>query len=182
MIKKTLPFVVCILLYSITSFSATFSPNATYSVCFTPGEDCTAQIVSAVSKAQKSIQVQAHSFTSAPIEQSLVNAKNRGVDVQVILDKSQVRTNGYSSSQFLDHHQIPVWIDAYPAIAHNKVMIIDNQTVITGSFNFTRAAQFKNAENVIIINDPTLATKYAYNWQKRKEVSVPLTEYKRANG
>jgi phospholipase D len=60
-------------------------------------------------------------------------------------------------------------IDYKPAIAHNKVIIIDNGSVITGSFNFTKAAQFKNAENVLIIHDKQLADIYKQNWLYREK-------------
>jgi phosphatidylserine/phosphatidylglycerophosphate/cardiolipin synthase-like enzyme len=69
-----------------------------------------------------------------------VEAHRRGVNVKAILDKS-VNTRHYSSATFLEHMGVPVWIDAQHTIAHNKVMVIDDATVITGSFNFTRAAE-----------------------------------------
>jgi phosphatidylserine/phosphatidylglycerophosphate/cardiolipin synthase-like enzyme len=106
-----------------------------------------------------------YSFTSAPIAKALVNAKRRGVDVKVILDRTN-RTLHYSAATLLTHAGIPVWIDAQHAIAHNKIMIIDGQTVITGSFNFTKAAEQQNAENLLIIRDFSLADKYTANWQK----------------
>jgi phosphatidylserine/phosphatidylglycerophosphate/cardiolipin synthase-like enzyme len=73
---------------------------------------------------------------------------------------------------------IPTWIDYRPAIAHNKVIIVDGQEVITGSFNFTKAAQEKNAENLVIISDNTIAKKYLVNWESRKYYSIPAGEYK----
>lgn len=139
-----------------------------YQVCFTPGQDCTALIVKEISNAHKSIFVQAYSFTSAPIAQALVDAKKRGVDVEVILDKSQSRTNRYTSATFLVNNHIQTWIDYKPAIAHNKVMIIDKEEVITGSFNFTKAAQYKNTENVLIVNNASLANQYLDNWKNRQ--------------
>lgn len=79
------------------------------------------------------------------------------------MDKSQ-RTQKYSSATFLFNVGIPVKIDAQHAIAHNKVIVIDGETVITGSFNFTKAAQENNAENLLIIHDKKLAERYARNW------------------
>ncbi len=142
-------------------------------VCFTPGQDCTKKITDVLDAAKNSIFVQAYSFTSAPIAQHLVDAKKRGVIVNVILDKSQ-KTQSYSASRFLLNQHIPVWIDHKPAIAHNKIMIVDGKNVITGSFNFTKAAQYKNAENLLIIQDPALAKRYMENWQRRKMVSEAL--------
>jgi phosphatidylserine/phosphatidylglycerophosphate/cardiolipin synthase-like enzyme len=99
------------------------------------------------------VLVQAYSFTSAPIAKALLDAHKRGVQVQVILDKSQ-RTEKYSSADFLANQGVLTMIDATHAIAHNKVIVIDGETVLTGSFNFTKAAQEKNAENLLIIRDP----------------------------
>ena len=82
----------------------------------------------------------------------------------IILDKSQ-RTEKYSEADFLAHAGIETFIDAKHAIAHNKVMVIDGETVITGSFNFTKAAEEHNAENLLVINDPELAKRYAENWK-----------------
>ena len=62
-------------------------------------------------------------------------------------------------------------IDAQHAIAHNKVMIIDGETVITGSFNFTKAAEENNAENLLVIRDKKLADQYTKNWQEHERHS-----------
>lgn len=145
--------------------------NASYDVCFTPSQDCTNLIVKTISAAKKSIFVQAYSFTSAPIAKALVDAKKKGIEVKVILDKSQF-SDQYSSVTFLKNNQINVWNDNSVSIAHNKVMIVDDQTVITGSFNFTKAAQFRNAENVLVITDENLAARYKKNWLKRLAVST----------
>jgi len=64
-------------------------------------------------------------------------------------------------------------IDANHAIAHNKIMNIDGEIVITGSFNFTKAVQEKNAENLLIIRDPTLAAQYTQNWDGHRQHSQP---------
>lgn len=99
-----------------------------------------------------------------------MNAHKRGVKVEVILDKSQ-RTDEYSSATFLSNAGIPVKIDAQHAIAHNKIMIIDGETVITGSFNFTKAAEENNAENLLIVQDKKLAERYIKNWQEHAKHS-----------
>ena len=130
-------------------------------------------IVDTIATAKKTLLVQAYSFTSAPIAKAVVDAKKRGIDVKVILDKSQF-SQKYSSSKFLMSQNIPVWDDSKVAIAHNKVMVIDSKTVITGSFNFTKSAQNKNAENVIVISDSTLAKKYSENWNNRLNKSEKM--------
>ena len=98
---------------------------------------------------------------------ALRDVHRRGVKVQVILDKSQ-RTERYSSATFIKNAGIPVWIDAKHAIAHNKVIIIDSAVVVTGSFNFSKATEERNAENLLIINSPELAKVYTANWEQHR--------------
>ena len=119
-------------------------------VYFSPNGGCTEAVVKEIAAAKTTILVQAYSFTSAPIAKALVDAHKRGVQIQVILDKSQ-RSEKYSSADFVLHAGIPTFIDAKHAIAHNKIMVIDGATVITGSFNFTKAAETSNAENLLVI-------------------------------
>lgn len=155
----------------LSSSADTFSQNTHYRVCFTPQENCTATIVDAIHQAKQTIRVQAYSFTSRPIEHALIAAQRKGVQVKIIFDKSQ-RNPHYSSPFYLARAGIPLFIDDSPAIAHNKVIIIDHRIVVTGSFNFTRAAQKSNAENVLIIEDPRLAQRYIQNWEHRAALSL----------
>lgn len=145
-------------------------------VCFTPGADCTAVIVRELAAAKETVRVQAYSFTSAPIAKALVAASRRGVRVEVILDRSN-RTGQYSGLTFLLHEGVPTRVDSSHAIAHNKVMIIDDEVVVTGSFNFTSAAQHHNAENLLVVHDRALAARYSANWRAHlahsKEAATP---------
>lgn len=137
-------------------------------VYFSPGGGCTEAIVKEIDRAKNEVLVQAYSFTSAPIAKALVQAHKRGAKVMVILDKSQ-RTEKYTSATYLANAGVPTFIDAQHAIAHNKIMIIDKERVITGSFNFTKAAEDKNAENLLVIQNRELAKTYLENWLKHKE-------------
>jgi phosphatidylserine/phosphatidylglycerophosphate/cardiolipin synthase-like enzyme len=141
--------------------------------CFVPGHDCQQQIIDVIDAARHDLLIQAYSFTSAPIAQALVRAEQRGVKVTAILDKSQ-RSERYSGARFLINAGIPVWIDERPAIAHNKVIVADARITVTGSFNFTKAAQERNAENIVVIDDPRIAAAYRQNIESRIESSEPL--------
>ena len=143
-------------------------------VFFSPKGGCTEAVVNNLNTATNTVLVQAYSFTSAPNAKALVSAQKRGVKVRVILDKSQ-RTEHYSEADFLLHAGIPTWIDDKHAIAHNKIMIIDGSTVLTGSFNFTKAAEVNNAENLLVIQDINLAYTYTTNWQAHVSHSEPYT-------
>jgi phosphatidylserine/phosphatidylglycerophosphate/cardiolipin synthase-like enzyme len=67
---------------------------------------------------------------------------------------------------YLTNAGVSVWLDTQVAIAHCKVMVIDGAKVITGSFNFTAAAQNHNAENLLVLEDPALAAEYLRNWER----------------
>jgi phosphatidylserine/phosphatidylglycerophosphate/cardiolipin synthase-like enzyme len=142
--------------------------------CFTPGDYCDIRIINAIDHAQRTIDVQAYQLTSQPIISSLIAANERGIEISVILDKTQARKKGFSPAQYLFSHHIPVWIDRKPAIAHNKVMIIDDKLVITGSYNFTRNAQYRNAENVVFITSQPVADRFRDNFYVRLSQSQAI--------
>ena len=138
-------------------------------VCFTPPSGCSEKIIEEINKSEISIYVQAYGFTSKKIADSLINAHLRGVKVHVILDRSNMSKKGYSKLMDLKEAGVDISLDIVPGIAHNKVMIIDEKKVITGSFNFTEAADKRNSENVIIIEDKETVKQYLNNWYNRKK-------------
>lgn len=165
-----------VLSFFATTFVATLPAQAqdhgpfhptSVDVYFSPKGGATEACVAAITAAKSTINVQAYSFTSAPIAGALVEAKKRGVKIEVILDKSQ-RTEKYSEADFVAHAGIPTYIDAKHQIAHNKIIIIDGAVVITGSFNFTKSAESSNAENLLVIHDPKMAARYLVNWSEHK--------------
>ncbi|MCS6861777.1 MAG: phospholipase D family protein [Abditibacteriales bacterium] len=144
------------------------SGSPTIQVYFSPKGGCTEAIVEELRAAQRTVRVQAYSFTNRDIAAALRDAKRRGVDVEIVLDKSN-ETAQYSAATFTSNAGIPTYIDDEHAIAHNKVMIIDGETVITGSFNFTKAAENRNAENLLIIkNAPDIVRQYERNYEEHK--------------
>jgi len=135
-------------------------------LCFTPAEKCTPVILKEIALAKDTIYVQAYGMSSPPIVEALIEAHKRGAKVNVLLDKSNLN-DSWSKMKELADSGIEVNIDKLPGIAHNKVIIIDLQKVITGSFNFTRSADTRNAENVIVIDDKVIADRYVQNWLLR---------------
>ena len=112
--------------------------------------------------------MQAFSFTSKKIAGALLAAHRRGVVVAILADRAQTLELAASAVPGLARDGVPVWLDANFIAAHNKVLIVDADgaaaTLVTGSYNFTSAAQFRNAENVLIIrNYPALAAQYRAN-------------------
>ena len=159
--------------------SNTVLSTGTIEYAFTPGGEAAALIVRTIDVARSQVLVQAYSFTHRGIAQALVRAHRRGVDVQVIADHEQIE--GFESAAMRDliAGGVPIFTDAEHAAAHNKVMIIDRESmqsaIITGSFNFTFAAQNRNAENVLVLHgNPALANVYFANWQQHREHAVAM--------
>lgn len=149
-------------------------------VCFVPAQQCDTPIVAAIRNARHTVRVQAYGFTAPMILGALGEARERGVDVRAILDKSNdpaTRRDGgrdgakLVGAQFTAAMGIPTWIDHSVAIAHNKLIIIDGKVVIGGSYNFTVSAEDRNAENVTFIESPVIAELYGRNWEGRRAVS-----------
>ena len=137
-------------------------------LCFTPPTaTCGMMIVDQINQAKSTIYMQAYGLTHPQIINALIKAKQRGVNVRILLDRSNL-TQKHSKMQLLEAAGIEVTIDRVAGIAHNKVIIIDQIITITGSFNFTVGADTRNAENVLIINDSNVARSYLQNWQYRK--------------
>ncbi len=148
-------------------------------LAFTPGDDAAGLVVTVIQQARRQILVQAYSFTHKAIAEALVAAKRRGVEVLVIADRQQAETLRTSLVAWLVIQGVPVWLDAEHAAAHDKVMVLDagtpQATLITGSFNFTHAAQHRNAENLMLLRgNPPLAEAYAANWRRHRIHSLPL--------
>ncbi len=154
------------LTFPLSPFAQENKPS--WEVYFSPHGGATEAIVKSISAAENSVLVQAYSFTLAPIAKALLPAHKK----EVLLDKSSIAKNKeYSAATFFPNEGIPFKIDAVHSIAHNKIIIIDGGTVITGSFNFTKGAEESNAENLLVIHDKKLAEKYTRNWQEHERHS-----------
>ncbi len=165
--------IIAALIFVVSRESGSGSGNV--AVLFSPGGGCQARIVAEIARAQQSIKVQAYSFTNVEIARALLAAQKRGVEVEAVLDGSN-RTDRYSAATFLANQGIPCLIDDEHAIAHSKIIIIDDRTVITGSYNFTRAAEERNAENLLVLTGmPDVARQYVENWRLHRSHSQRYT-------
>ena len=132
---------------------------------FSPGGGCEGRIVKEIESAEKSVCAQVYIFTSKPISDALVQAKKRGVDVKVILDKSQEKA-AYGRWPIMQKGGVKVFFDRDHEVANSKIILIDDRTIITGSYNFTKAAEEKNAENIVVIeNDTESFAKFKANFE-----------------
>ena len=155
--------------------------QGTVQVAFTPWDNAEALIVDGIRRAKRQILVQAFSFTSRTLANALIAAKRRGVDVRVMADREQTFSGEASRIPDLVRAGIPVMLEVRYQSAHNKVMVMDAGTedaaVVTGSYNWTYAAQYKNAENLMILrHHPEVANAYAANWKRHYADALPYAE------
>jgi phosphatidylserine/phosphatidylglycerophosphate/cardiolipin synthase-like enzyme len=144
--------------------------QATFELLFSPSRQTEEAIISYIAEARVSVHVAAYAFTSQPIAQALVEARARGVDVRVVLDKSQSASR-HSVGSFLAQHGVLVRINGAYLLQHQKVVIVDAISVQSGSYNYTANARDRNSENLLIIrNVPELAGLYEANWAEAKDL------------
>jgi phosphatidylserine/phosphatidylglycerophosphate/cardiolipin synthase-like enzyme len=142
-------------------------------ILFSPNGGCAAAICKELDNAKKTIRVNAYQLSHPGIALHLIAARQRGLDVIAVLDKKQGQST-ISAANALAAAEIQTRLDGREKINHNKVIIIDTAVVITGSFNFSRAADTANAENLLIIHDPHVALLYTADWAKHYAHSEPL--------
>jgi phosphatidylserine/phosphatidylglycerophosphate/cardiolipin synthase-like enzyme len=140
------------------------------SVKFSPNGGATQAIVDNIDSANDSVRLHGFSFTSKPIAEALVRAYQKGRSVEVVVDRDNLR-NEHSVLPYLNDNNISIWIDSRHAIAHNKVIIIDNKITFTGSQNFSRGGEENNAENSIRIVDEQTASLYYENFNLHRQHS-----------
>jgi phosphatidylserine/phosphatidylglycerophosphate/cardiolipin synthase-like enzyme len=145
-----------------------------YQTCFTPRQKCLPFLLSKLASAKISIRVQSYSFTSVLIADALIAMHQQGIQITVIADKSQVKAQS-SQLRNLLKAGIPVFIDYKPAIAHNKVIILDETSLFTGSYNWTKAAENRNAENLIFLKGQSITHAYLQNFSDRLKEARPLS-------
>lgn len=150
--------------------SAPLAGGGSVQYAFTPGDHADAMIIGAIDDARQQVLVQAYSFTHRRIAEALVRARRRGIDVAVLVDAEQARGEPAVLRE-LTRGKVMLRYDHRHAAAHNKTMVIDaglaQCAVITGSYNFTAAAQQRNAENALLLRANTpLCDAYHDNWQR----------------
>jgi len=129
-------------------------------VYFSPDDGVEDEILTLIQSARESIIFMAFSFTSDPLAEAILDAAHAGIKVQGVMDKEQALTNtGGEYSHFIDSG-LDVRLDNNPDKMHHKVIIIDNEILITGSYNFSKSADTRNDENLLIIRDPSAIAAY----------------------
>ena len=147
-------------------------------MAFTPADDVAGMIVSRIGQARQSVRMQAYLFTDRRIANALLAARKRGVEVEVIGDAAQRDSGGLPHLRALARAGVRVYLNGAHAAAHDKIVILDGDSaaaaVITGSYNFTHAAQAKNAENVVVISGNRAVTdRFVENFARHRQRSQP---------
>ena len=143
-------------------------------VAFSPHAGATEAVVQVISEAKHSVHVAAYGFTSKPIAEALIQAHQRGVEVEAVLDKSNA-TARYTEATEVAASGIPVRVDYRYAIMHDKFIVVDGVTVETGSFNYSAGAEARNAENVLVLREePEVAGRYEAEWERLWAESAAL--------
>lgn len=150
----------------------------TVEVAFSPWEDTEDLVLRTIRSAKSEIYVQAYLFTSRKLARALIEAKQRGVAVEVLADREATLNGKHSRIPQIAEAGIPVALEFRYAVAHNKIIVVDplspQNAVVTGSYNFTYAAHAKNAENVLVLRDnPLLARAYYNNFLRHREGAIP---------
>lgn len=147
--------------------------NATIQAGFSPEGSARALVLASINQAQHSIEMMAYSFQAKDIVDALVHAQKRGVKVRAVVDK---RRNAGAVSQkaiaLATANGIAIREDGHYHLQHDKVMIIDGNTLETGSFNFAKSAEVANSENVLVIRDePALIASYQAHFASRWKIA-----------
>jgi phosphatidylserine/phosphatidylglycerophosphate/cardiolipin synthase-like enzyme len=157
--------------FGSVKFTSTLNPIVTIDgsqveIYFSPQDGTLQHILNAISRAQESVYFLAYSFTSDELSQALIEKAMAGVRVQGVFDKDQYRSNSGTEYDNLRNAGIEAYLDANPQLMHHKVIIIDQQVVITGSYNFSNNAEYNNDENTLIIHNSDVAAQYLAEFQQ----------------
>ncbi|MDD4250880.1 MAG: phospholipase D family protein [Candidatus ainarchaeum sp.] len=136
-----------------------FECDSKINIYFCPQDFCSTRMISEINSAQDTILVAIYSFTHSEIADALINAKQRGVKIIIVMDYLQ-STSKHSLHLLLEKNDIPVFIKKDLGSMHNKFMVIDGIKVFTGSFNYSLNADTKNDENLLLILDDCIAKKF----------------------
>jgi phosphatidylserine/phosphatidylglycerophosphate/cardiolipin synthase-like enzyme len=151
------------------------SATPSVQVGFSPEGSARQLVLDTITSARTSIQILAYAFQAPDIAQALVDARQRGVLVRIVVDKK--RNTGKASQAAMDlvvRNGIELRTNDRFHIHHDKAMIVDGDAVETGSFNYAPSAETANSENVVVIRGmPEVTQQYLQHWQSRWKLGVP---------
>ena len=135
------------------------------SAYFSPGEDCLHRIRRLIGEAQSTLDICVFTITDNRIVQKLEEAMRRGVKIRVISDDMKSEDLG-SDMERLENMGIDCLYDKTSAHMHHKFAIADSSILLTGSYNWTRAASTENNENILVSNNGKLVNSFQNQFEK----------------
>ena len=176
--KCKIPLILALCILQFAFFTSAASAAMAVQACFSPQGRCSSHILREIGQAQREILVAVYAFTNEELAWALVKASQRGVKVQVVVDQEFDATSGGSKRSFLEQQRIPIrrvsGLDKGkgPGLMHQKFAVIDGRVVLTGSYNWTVAAENFNNENLLLFRDAgPLAEEYRKEffrlWEKK---------------
>jgi phosphatidylserine/phosphatidylglycerophosphate/cardiolipin synthase-like enzyme len=129
-------------------------------------------LINLISQARKSIYVAMYSFTRDGLASALVDAKNRGVEVKVIMEEENAYVQG-SDYRMLKEAGVDIRLDGNPALMHHKFMVVDGEIIVTGSYNWSTAAEDRNDENFVVIRDRSVAERFMQEFNRLLSIARP---------
>jgi len=131
---------------------------------FCPEDNCAYYVAEEIKKAKNNVYFMTFSFTNSKIATAIILKHYQGLDIKGVFEARQV--SKYSKYNLLEYQGIDVKKDNNKANMHHKVFIIDNKTVITGSFNPTEGADTRNDENILIMHDKRIANLFIQEFER----------------
>jgi len=156
---------VCAMFNSVNGYA-----EMVVQACFSPQTKCSVHILREIDLAKRELLVAVYAFTHDELANALVRAKNRGVTVQVVIDREFDAVNERSKGKYFDAQKIPLrrlsglrsaTFDKENGLMHQKFAVIDRRVLFTGSYNWTHSADSSNDENLLLFRDAgPLAEEY----------------------
>ena len=144
---------------TVTENAQTGTSNQLLKYCFSPGGDCGSVVTRWIDRARVSVHVLIYDFTLNKIGDPVMRAKNRGVDVRMVLEADNAKGSGSEYAR-LKSSGVQIRLDTNPALMHDKIAIIDGLYVIIGSFNWTNAVNSHHNDNLVVLRDQTWAQAF----------------------
>ncbi len=158
---------------SVTPYPSLVVEGTPIRVYFSPDDHVQAALVDLLDGAQTSIHFLAYSFTADPLGDVVVRRAAAGVEVAGVMDDGQMRSNMGTEYDRFHSAGLDVRLDGQPGLMHHKVLIVDGETVVTGSYNFTASAERSNDENVLVIRDPAIADQFLQEFERVYSAAKP---------
>ena len=147
-------------------------PQAGSRACFSPGRECRATIIDGLRRAVVSVDICVFTITDNQLCDEILHVHRRRLPVRIITDNDKAEDHG-SDIETLHKAGVPVRTDETQYHMHHKFTVLDGQSVITGSYNWTRGAAEQNNENLVIITERPTVADFIAEFEKLWRETVP---------